>query len=481
MAWAIYLGWIAITLDAGALNLALPTIGNQLHADTGSISWVIDAYTLPLASLLLLGGSLGDRIGAERMFRMGAIGFAVASVICALSPSLGLLIASRAAQGVSAALLLPMVLALVSKSFIDPTQRSRVVNMMTVFGGAGMAAGPFLGGLMTDTAGWRAVFWLTAPIAVAAAILVGKMPAKTAGKPHRVQFDAVGQVTGSAGLIALVAGLVESGRDTSSAITLTLLVAGVTLLAAFILLERQSHAPMMPMSVFRAPNFTAAVTGGFAFQFAAYGLQFFLALYVQGAWQLSALAGGMLLASFAIGAVLASVLVNPFLLPRGTHPMIIMGASAATVGTFTLMAAGAADRWWLLAAAELVIGAGTGIYSTALNKTASAALGAQSAGLASGIYNTARQVGQAVGIAVLGALSALGDQSIGFLIAIILTACCNAAVAGTAVRSHMLERLGSTGKTSAAEWTDWTQRTSTLIDDTSLGSAPSTGDVTARA
>jgi MFS family permease len=346
--WAIYLGWTVITLDGSALNLALPSIAEELHAPPGGISWVVDAYTLPLASLLLLGGSLGDRLGAERLFRIGAIGFAAASVACALSPTMGLLIACRAAQGVFAALLLPMVLALVGKSFDDPRQRSTAVNLMTLFGGAGMAVGPFLGGLLTDTTGRRAVFWLTAPVAIVAAVLVG-----TAAHPRsmrsRPRFDLAGQLIGTAGLVAVVAGLIEAGRDAGLALTGTLLLTGLALLAAFVLVEHRSRAPMMPLGVFRAPGFTPAVLGGFAFQFGAYGLQFFLALYVQSAWGVSALTGGLLLASFAVGTILASVFANPHLLACGSRQTILIGPparrSARTRQASHRASTTPADRW----------------------------------------------------------------------------------------------------------------------------------------
>lgn len=432
--WAIYLGWIVITLDGSALNLALPTIADELHAPDGGIAWAVDAYTLPLASLLLLGGSLGDLLGAERLFRIGAIGFATASIACALSPSIGLLIACRAAQGVFAALLLPMVLALISKSFEDPGHRSTAVNMITVFGGAGMAVGPFLGGLLTDTTGWRAVFWLTVPIAIAAAVLVGAADLPST-RQNRSHFDLAGQLTGTVGLVAVVAGLIEVGRDTSPTLTWALLAGGVVLLAVFVLVEHRSRAPMMPLSVFRSPGFSGAVAGGFAFQFGAYGLQFFLAVYVQAAWGVSALTGGLLLASYAIGVVLASLFANPYLLPQGTRQMILIGSVAAAAGTLLLLGATTAERWWVLVIAQFIIGAGTAIYSTALNKRASTSLGAGSAGLASGIYNTARQVGQSVGIAILGAFAALADARTGFIAAIILITSCAAAIAVTELRS----------------------------------------------
>lgn len=431
--WAIYLGWVVITLDGSALNLALPAIAEDLNAPVGGISWLVDAYTLPLASLLLLGGSLGDRVGAERLFRIGAIGFAAASAACALSPALGPLMIARAAQGVFAALLLPMMLALAGKGFADSRQRAKAVNLMTVFGGAGMAVGPFLGGVLTDTVGWRAVFWLTVPIAVVAFALVGAADG-TRDRRTSPPFDLAGQLTGTAGLVAVVAGIIEAGRGADHAVIGSLLLAGAVLLAAFVAIEHRVRAPMMPLGVFRSPGFPGAVVGGFAFQFGAYGLQFFLALYLQAAWGLPAATGGLLLGAFAVGTVLASVLVNPVLQRRGRRRMIIVGSAAAVAGTLLLLAATAPDRWWVLVIADFVIGAGTAIYSTALNATASTSLGAGSAGLASGIYNTARQVGQAIGIAILGALAAAADARAGFVVAVALVTLCVVGIGSTALR-----------------------------------------------
>lgn len=429
--WGIYLGWSVITLDGSALNLALPTIATHWHVGDGALSWVVDAYTLPLAALLLLGGDLGDRWGAQRLFRIGAVGFAASSVLCALSPTLAALVTARAVQGVSAALLLPMVLALIGTSFEDGHQRATAVNMLTAFGGTGAALGPFLGGLLTDTVGWRSVFWLTAPVAVAAALLVGRGD----GRPRSAtlpRIDVPGLVVGTAGLVALVAGLIEVGREPGAPLAWVTLAAAAALLVAFAVVEHRSPAPLVPLGVFRAPRFTGAVVGGFAFQFGAYGLQFFLAVHLQATWGVSALTGGLLLVSFAVGSVLGSLLLNPVLLPRGPRPMVLLGAVTAGTGSVALLAASGRAQWWLLVVAELVVGVGTAAYSTALNNTAGSSLGTSAAGLASGIYHTSRQVGQSVGIAVLGALAVTSSPRLGYTVAILLVVLCTVLVAACA-------------------------------------------------
>lgn len=451
-AWAIYLGWIVITLDGSALNLALPSIARDFGAQSVGLAWIIDAYTLPLASLLLLGGALGDRIGTARLFRIGAIGFALASIGCAIAPSLAFLIALRAVQGIFAAAVVPMILAMVGTSFGDTSVRARAVNLMTVFGGSGMAAGPFLGGLLTDTVGWRAVFWLTAPIAAVAAVLVA--PDRRAPRERgRARVDIAGQLTGTAGLVLLVAGLIEAGKsDGSDPTPWILLGSGVVVLAAFVMIEKASRAPLMPLSVFANRQFRWVVAGGFGFQMGAYGLLLYLAVFVQHAWGISALVGGLLLAPVAVGIVLSSAFLNPLLLPRGPRTMIVTGSVISLVGAGSMFFVTDQQQWMLLAAACLVIGIGAGIYSTGLNQIAGSALGVARSGLGSGIYNTSRQVGQSVGVAVFGALAVQSAERAGFVVTMLVVVACLLMVlgSGVAARPERPGRRGRAGATASA-------------------------------
>ena len=435
--WAIYFGWIVIILDGAALNLALPTIARELHAGTAGTEWVVDAYTLPLASLLLSAGSLGDRIGAVRLFRWSAVVFSIAAVLSALSPSLPVLIAARALQGVSAAGLLPMVLALIGKTIPSARERGRAANMLSIFGGGAMAAGPCLGGLLTGTIGWRFVFWLTVPPALAAAALMRDMP--EVPSDGRRRFDAAGQVSGAVAITALVAGLIEGGsQGWGSDSVISLLAGGLVLLAVFITIERRSREPMMPPALFHHAAFRAVSLGGFVFQLGGFGLPFLLALYLQRAWGASPLAAGLTMLPFAIGISGAGIVVNPRIVHRGARSMMIVGAVTAIIGTAMILAvAGAAGRP-LLMLALLIVGLGQGIYSTALNITVNVAVGPSQAGIAAGVYNTARQSGQAVAFAVLGAFAATADAHAGMHAGIGICTACPAIVLALALATKSL-------------------------------------------
>lgn len=418
-AWAIYLGMIAVTLDGSALNLALPSIGSDLGATASGQEWVVNAYTLPLASLLLMAGNIGDRVGARRVFMASAGGFGLASLACAVASTLPLLVTFRAIQGVCAAGLLPMVLALVVKTITDPVERAKAVNLIAVFGALAIASGPLLGGLLMDTIGWRSVFWLTLAPVVAAVILLQGVPETPRGAPRRL--DLSGQLVGTLALTALISGLVQAASlGWTAPDVLALLAAGLVGVALFVMVEHHAGEPTIPLELFRNRAFSAASIGGFAFQFSAYGLQFMLALYLQQQWGLGALQAGLILTSFSIGSILATAVLNPLLLRRGPRFMLLAGTPLVVVGA--LIALGTADTggWGWLITGNALIGIGTGIYSPSLNQVATTSVGDARAGLASGVYNTSRQLGQATGIALLGALITLPDPTSGVNVGLVL-------------------------------------------------------------
>jgi EmrB/QacA subfamily drug resistance transporter len=400
---AICAGMFMVTLDGVALNLALPSIQREFHGTLSQLEWVVTAYTLPLASLLLTTGALGDRWGARRLFIASLLAFSLTSLACALSPSLPWLIASRALQGTAAAGLLPMVLSLVAKGWQDKQQRARAVNTLAVAGAAAMVIGPLGGGLMTQVLGWPSIFVINVPIGLLGAFLARRHLRES---PLRsAPLDSPGVIAGSLALTALMAGLIEGNTlGRTHPVVIALVTAGVVGLGIFIRIEQRVRHPVLPLQIFRNRSFTAASASGFAFQFSCYGLLFMLALFVQTAWNRSPLQAGMLLLPFAIGTIVTTMLLNPLLLKRGPRWMLWAGSSLAMAGGIVTLMISTPDTWPVLVAGTVMIAVGTGIYSPTLNVVATTSVDPAYAGLASGVYNTLRQIGMAIGIAVLGSL-----------------------------------------------------------------------------
>lgn len=392
-----------VTLDGVALNLALPTIQREMHGTAAQLEWVVTAYTLPLASLLLSAGALGDRWGARRLFIGSMLAFSFTSMLCALSPSLLLLIAARVLQGVAAAGLLPMVLSLVAKSWPDKTERDRAVNTLATVGGVAMVVGPIGGGWMTQYLGWPSIFLINLPIGLLGAWLAYRHVRET--PLRRAPLDVWGAAVGTLALTVLVAGLIEGNAlGRAHPLVIGMLACGLVGVLAFIRIELRTRHPMLPLGIFRNRPFSAAVAGGFAFQFSCYGLLFMLALFVQSAWQVTPLHAGTLLLPFAAALIVTTVVLNPRLRSRGPRWMLWVGSTWALIGAVVALGIAGPATWPVLVLGTVLMGMGTGIYSPTLNVVAATAVDATYAGLASGVYNTARQIGMAIGVAVLGSL-----------------------------------------------------------------------------
>ena len=272
------LGFFLITLDILIVNVALTTIGRELGGSTSGLQWVIDAYTLLFASLLLFAGNLSDRIGAKRAIGWGIAGFLVASVACALAPTLGALIAARAVQGAAAAVMLPASMALIREAFPDARERAHALGIWAVGGAVAGAVGPLLGGALT-TIDWRLVFAINLPVcAVMLSLLV-----KVAPSPRRPsRFDPAGQVLALLTLAGLVFGLIEGGAHGFSAwYVVTALVIAAASLVGFVAVQARGRHPMMPLDLFRSSGMRIALGVGFAFMVGNFGSVFVLSLYLQ--------------------------------------------------------------------------------------------------------------------------------------------------------------------------------------------------------
>ena len=276
---AAVLGSALAGIDATVVNVALPRLGEDLGAGFSGLQWTVNAYTLTLAALILLGGALGDRYGRRRVFVVGVAWFAVASTLCALAPTIGWLIAARSLQGVGGALLMPGSLAMISASFV-PGDRARAIGAWSGFGGVASAIGPFVGGYLVAGPGWRWIFLINLPLAVVVVVITRRHVPETRDVEARAGLDVQGAVLGAIGLAAITYALTVAGGGGSTRVVLFGLV-GVVAMLGFVRLERRSHHPMIPPHLFANQQFTAANAVTFAVYAALSGVFFFLVVNLQ--------------------------------------------------------------------------------------------------------------------------------------------------------------------------------------------------------
>jgi len=398
-------GFFVTQLDVTIVNVALDAIGEAFDARTAALQWVVDAYVLALAAMLLSAGAIGDRFGPRRAFVSGLLLFGLASAACGLAGSPLTLVLARAAQGATGALLIPPSLALIAHATHgDDRLRAAAVGWWTAAGGVSIAAGPVLGGLLVETVGWRWVFFVNLPICLVGAALTLAVAPRTPGKP-RVSFDLPGQALAVAAVALLVGGLIEGGHRGWTGAPLLALVAGVILAAAFLAVEGRTTHPAMPLSAFRQrPAWTAVVVGS-ALNFTYYGLIFVLGLFMLRTLHWGPAKAGLaflpLTATFIVSNLLSGGLVARF------------GARAVTAVGVLIAACGYALTARLTAGSGLVemlpgfalIPGGMGLAIPALTSGLLASVDRQDAGAASGALNACRQVGGAAGVAIFGALT----------------------------------------------------------------------------
>ncbi len=404
---AICMGFFMILLDGSALNVALPQVQRDMHGSLAAVQWVVNVYTVPLASLLLMAGSVADRAGAKRLFVYSLAGFTVASLVCAGSPTLAILVLARAIQGVAAAGVLPTTLTLIARMYVDPTARARAITLWGGTGGIALVAGPLGGGALSEAFGWRSIFLINIPFGVATVFLAHRYLSETPTR-HAPSNDLAGQALVLLGLTSVVAALIQAGGSGWTApVTVGLFAVAITSGLGFIAVERRTAHPMLPLRVFQSPPFTAAVLGGFAFQLGAYGLQFVLALYLQNRWRYSPIDTGLVFAPFALCWVLGNVVLNRRLLHRGTRWLITTGSAIAGAGALLLLVVDNPSTVPALLGATMLVGAGCGMLAPSLNGVAVTSIDPAYAGLGSAILNTSRQAGMAIGVALLGSLMAI--------------------------------------------------------------------------
>ena len=410
--------WILLTtvlgssmamLDSTVVNVALPRIGRDLDADLMALQWTVNAYMVTLAGLILLGGALGDHFGRRKIFVIGVVWFAAASLLCGLAPTSGVLVAARALQGVGGALLTPGSLALIQASF-HPDDRARAVGLWSGFGGIGAAVGPFLGGWLVDGPGWRWVFLLNVPVALLCApIAVRHVPESADGRTHG-RFDVLGAALGALSLALVTYALIEAHGG--SVLVVVSAVAGVAAGVAFVSVERRRPDPMMPPDIFASRQFTVVNLVTLCVYAAFAGFFFLSALQLQVVAGYSALGAGtallpttalMLLFSARSGALAQRIgpriplTVGPLLCAAGMLLMLRVGPDASY----------AAD----VLPALLVLGLGMVTLVAPLTATVLASVDVGRAGLASGINNAAARAAGLVAVAALPLLVGMGPEA----------------------------------------------------------------------
>jgi DHA2 family methylenomycin A resistance protein-like MFS transporter len=399
----ICVGYFMVILDATVTNVALPSIGRGLHGSVTGLQWVVDAYTLSFAGLLLTGGALAERLGARRVFTAGLVVFGAASAACGLAPTLGVLVAARFIQGAGAAVLVPSSLLLLQAAFTDRHARSRAFGLWGAVAGIGAASGPIVGGLLISVWSWRGVFFLNLPFALAALVAAPRLVPTTPPRPRAV--DLGGQVLAITGLGALTAALVEAGRlGWTSALVVGLGCVSAAACAAFIVVEHRSGDPMLPLQLFRSREFRAGSAVGLLINLGFYGQLFVMSLYFQDIRGYSALRTGLAFLPEAALLTVASTVSGRIMARTGPRAPMLTGLLLGGAGLLGLAVAGLDTPYLVFIVPMIAAGSGMALTMPAATASVMEAAPPDRGGIASGVINAARQAGGVLGVAILGSL-----------------------------------------------------------------------------
>ncbi|HEX4198078.1 MAG TPA: MFS transporter [Caulobacteraceae bacterium] len=403
-------GFMVVQLDVTIVNVALPAMARDLGGGTAGLQWVVDAYTLSFAVLLLSAGVLGDLFGARRLYLAGFGLFAAASAGAALAPSAGLLIAARAVQGAAAALMVPNSLVVLNfATGHDDKLRARAVGIWTAASGMSIGVGPVVGGLLLSF-GWRSIFWVNLPICLVGAALTLAFAPVTPLHPEDRRLDLPGQALAILALTGLVGGVIEARP---LGLTHPLVIGAGLLFAAaaigFVRVERRTRAPMLPLHFFGNAGFDAAVGFGIAVNLSYYGVLFVLALYLQGAHGWSPLQAGLAILPLTLTFVVSN-LVSGWLIGRfGSRLPMMIGGLIGAVGYGLLVTLDARSAFAQMLPIFLLIPFGMGLGVPAMTTAILAGVDHAWSGTASAVLNAARQAAGAMGVAIFGALAANGE------------------------------------------------------------------------
>jgi EmrB/QacA subfamily drug resistance transporter len=409
---ATVLGSGMALLDGTVVGIALPSIGHDFHAGVSTLQWVVNGYTLTLAGLLLLGGTLGDRLGRRRIFMIGAIWFAVASLACGVAPTAATLIAARALQGVGGALLTPGSLAIIQASF-SPDDRSRAIGAWSGLGGVAAAVGPFLGGWLIGAVSWRLIFFINLPVAAAVVLISARHVPESRDPSITGPLDIGGAALVTFGLIGVVYGLIEGPVvGWTSPVTIVSLFGGIVLLVAFVWVESRVADPMMPLGLFRSVQFSAANGVTFAVYGGLGGALFLLPVLLQEVSGYSPLEAGAALLPLTILMLTLSARSGALAARIGPRLQMTVGPLVVGAGLALLSRATGSGGYFVdVFPAVVVFGLGLAFTVAPLTATVLAAAPVEHTGVASAINNDVARTASLVAVAVLPVVAGITGDS----------------------------------------------------------------------
>jgi EmrB/QacA subfamily drug resistance transporter len=403
-----------VVLDATVVNVALPSIQRGLHFSASNLAWVVNAYTLIFGGFLMLGGRAADLIGRKRLFAAGVALFSLASLLNGLAQSSAMLVVGRGLQGLGGALLSPAALSIINTTFTETSERTKALGVWSAIAAGGGAVGLLLGGVLTDLASWPWIFIVNVPVGVVAlALTLRYVPESRAHMEHRA-FDLAGALTVTAGLVVLVYGIVKAqAYGWSSARTIGLLAGGVALLALFTAIEARSVAPLMRLSVFRVRTLSVANTVLLLVASGLFGMFFFASLYVQEILGYSPLRAGLAFLPVTGGIIVGAGIAQQLIRRLGVRNVAAGGITLATAGMVVLTQVPVHGSY----AGDLLTGLvpmsiGMGLTFVPVTLLGTGGVSEDDAGLASGLFNTAQQVGGSLGLAILSTLAASQTSSL---------------------------------------------------------------------
>jgi EmrB/QacA subfamily drug resistance transporter len=458
-----------VVLDSSIVNIALPRIQSGLHFSSANLQWVVNGYTLVFGGFLLLGGRAADLLGRKRLFVAGVVLFTAASLLNGLAQNSAMLIGGRALQGLGGALVSPAALSIVTTTFSDGAQRTRALGIWSAIAAGGAAVGLLAGGVLTDLASWRWVFFVNVPVGIATVLLAMRFIAESRLEVERRSYDLAGAVTVTGGLVVLVFAIVKAQAwGWGAGRTVLLYAVAVALLAAFVVIERRSQAPLMRLGILRIRSLAVADSSLLLIASAMFGMFFFVSLYVQDVLGYSPLKAGLAFLPATVMIMLGAGIAQGIISRVGVRSVGLFGVVLAAVGMVLLLRLhvhGSYAGQLLVGLIPLTLGMGFAFVPVTLLGTSG--LPAADAGLASGLFNTAQQVGGSLGLAIMasasasraasslhgtGRLAQLSAEVSGYHLAFLIGAIMLAGAAGLLAfglrRSHMAEverELAQTG------------------------------------